>query len=283
MPENSSNKFLNLGSGSRLRTMKTDMEELFKKSRPSVAQVITQNALATPPLRRRSRRSLFIMLGIGALLILGGGAGYYFYPGTKTNIPTKPEAPSPLFATEATKTISAATDKRADFFKTLEDVSRASEREGTITRVVIALRDGPQERFATLADFFELYTINPPFGFTDRANSIFMPFFYHTATENHFGLAFQIKDADRATRDLLSWERTMFAELKSLFLDRKLDLAPGAFEDRTYRNIDWRYLKLSSTEDTGIAYLVFPAKNIVVITTSKRALETTINRLFNTQ
>jgi hypothetical protein len=65
-----------------------------------------------------------------------------------------------------------------------------------------------------------------------------------------------------------------------MFFDERTDTIVAPFEDRTYRNIDWRYLKLSQAKDLGIGYGVFPASNVLIFTTGKEGAETTINRLF---
>ncbi len=80
---------------------------------------------------------------------------------------------------------------------------------------------------------------------------------------------------------MLSWEPGLLRTFTPFFFDEKVNSVIAPFEDRTYRNIDWRYLKLSQDKDLGIAHAVFPAGNILIITMSKEAMETTINRLFD--
>ena len=80
--------------------------------------------------------------------------------------------------------------------------------------------------------------------------------------------------------DFISWENSLLSDLQPLFFDQKPDVVIAPFEDRTYRNTDWRFLKLSSEKDIGIGYTIFPAGNILILTTGKEAMETTINRLF---
>ena len=75
----------------------------------------------------------------------------------------------------------------------------------------------------------------------------------------------------------------MTAKIKSftLFFGDEIKPLTSNFEDRTYRNIDWRYIKLSQEKDVGFGYTVFSAGNILVVTTSKAAMEEAINRLFD--
>ena len=108
-----------------------------------------------------------------------------------------------------------------------------------------------------------------------------MAFVYTSEQGRRFGLAMETIDLDRTFLDLLSWESSLLADFLPLFFNQKPEAVITPFEDRTFRNIDWRYQKLSQAGDLGIGYALFPAKNLLVITTSKESMETVISRLFS--
>ena len=134
-----------------------------------------------------------------------------------------------------------------------------------------------------------------------------MPFLYHGGGETHLGIAVKTRDTARTFRDLLLWESSLAVDLLPLFNGLNVKPTDALFEDRTYRNIDWRFLRLSTIEtpsvesgttttssdlplaelgpkkDIGLGHAVFPARNIAVVTTSKEAMETVIGRLFDSR
>ena len=81
-------------------------------------------------------------------------------------------------------------------------------------------------------------------------------------------------------RDFIQWEPLLPIAFRPFFFDEKPEGLIAPFQDRSYRNIDWRYIKLSEEEDLGIGYAIFPAKNLLVVATSKETMEIVINRLF---
>ena len=268
---------------SAIRTMKADVERLFKTAPPSIAQMIGKPGPMSPIAKKHIiTASLYVALGI--LFFVAGGTLYYFWDSlipspTVTEI-KKAVPPAPFFAIESSRTVQVTQSDRQQFIKLMNDATKEFERDGTVKRILIKYVDTPDERFATMSDFLNVYHITPPEKFLQRLIPGLMVFVY-TSSGTRLGLAVRTSDPARTMRDMLDWEPSMLFDFKPLFFSQQLAPVTTAFEDRTYRNIDWRYLKLSSDTDIGIGYTVFPAGNILVITTSRAAMETVISRLFD--
>ncbi|MEK7541573.1 MAG: hypothetical protein AAB533_01865 [Patescibacteria group bacterium] len=279
-----------------IRTMRSDVEGLFKNHKPTLMQMI--GAQAQEPARAGEAspaRSKIPAVGIAGaalvLLLVGGGAWWYLNRGAALTATPRAGtanpraiprgAPQALFATESSRTITIKKQDRGQFLRLMEDSWKEEEREGTVKRVIVLLQDGPQEYPATLADFFALWRIAPPSSLTERLDQNLMVFLYRGKTGNRLGLAVRTREPERTFADMLSWEPAMLASMTQLFFDERAEAIATPFEDRTYRNIDWRYLKLSQERDLGIGYAVFPAGNVFILTTGKEPMETVINRLFD--
>jgi len=274
-----------------IRTMKSDVSEYFKKSKPSLTKLVGMEVAENPPERTSKRKQkTFLVAGavVGIFLLsalafffLGGNA---FKNGEEGILPARPDEPLPLFAVENSRTIEADTANQLSFLRLIEGVARTKGRRETFEHLILKLHDGPQERFATLTDFFTLYRIEPPPNTFTYAEGPVMLFFYHDAdAENHFGFATKSRDPERTLRDLLIWESSLAGDILSLFFTQNPEPARTMFEDRTYRNIDWRFLSLSQENDLGIGHVVFLAKNVVVLTTSEAAMKKVIDRLFDSR
>lgn len=267
-----------------IRTMKSDAEELFKSSRPSLMDMVTQetSSPAYPAARAVKHFSpLYFALGAIALVIMGAGIYFIVLPPAAPLPQIKLAPPSPFFAVEASRTVTIDAKNRVGFLQVLEDSYREAERLETFKRIAVKMQDGPEERFLTMADLADLLRMSPPRALLERVSGPAMIFFQATEEGNRFGLAVKTSDPDRIFLDMLSWENSILVDLRNLFFDAQPESSIVPFEDRTYRNIDWRFQKLSTSIDLGIGYTVFPAKNLLVITTSRDSMETAINRLFD--
>ncbi len=275
-----------------IRTMKSDVEEFLKTTKPSLVQIIGQRAESLPTGPAKERRPMVIVLALAALAAILGGAAFMALGGTRlwSSAPPTEEppaalratvAPPPYFATETSRTISVSRQDRSQFVRLMEDSWREKEREGTIKRLIVKVQDGPQERFATPEDFFQLWRISPPTDLIRQLDPNLMVFIYYGSAGSRLGMAVRTREPERVFANLLSWEPSLIVSMAPLFFDSLPDALPGPFEDRAWRNIDWRYLKLSAEQDLGVGYAVFPVGQILVLTTSKEAMETVINRLFD--
>lgn len=270
-----------------IRTMKSDVERLFKTAPPSVSQMITKQApIAAAVKKHLIGARIYLLLGIVVMLLLiTATVAYYFretlFPPPATTQTQKAAPPAPFFAAESSRTIETTRRDGQKFLALMNDAMKEFERDGTMKRILFRFSDTPDQRFIYLSDFFDFYHIVPPESFLKRFDSPLMMFVYTSSGATRLGLAAHTADPSRTLRDLLDWEPKMITDLKPLLFGVPTAPVSVLFEDRTYRNIDWRYLKLSSTEDIGIGYTIFPAGNILIITTSKASMETAINRLFD--
>lgn len=267
-----------------IRTMKTDVQELFRNTKPGLLDLVGQETNAsfkTEQKERKKTKFLTFILVIIALTAIGGLAYVFLAPAAAPTAVGKLSPPPPFFATESSRTLSIRPQDPDRFFSLMQDAYEEPERLGIIKRIIIKLEDGPKERYATMADLVEFYRMTPPRAFLDRVGAPIMAFVYTSEQGRRFGLAMETTDLDRTFLDLLSWESSLLADFLPLFFDQKPETAFTPFEDRTFRNIDWRYQKLSKARDLGIGYVLFPAKNLLVITTSKESMETVISRLFS--
>lgn len=283
-----------------IRTMKTDIQGLFKEAKPSLMQIIEQegrtmpqNGLHAP--RRHGFRFIHLVLII-VFLSAAFGAAAYLFPGifprtfpwattsTETPKPTfsaEPTPPNVIFATEKTVTLTVTGDRMLFLDQVSALVGITTEREGTIKRILIKLEGEPQSRYATPTDAFNLWRVVPPARFLERVNPTLETVIYHDKDGGRFAMILHTRDASRTLADFIAWERTMVPDLAPLLFDEIVTATTTTFQDTTYRNIDWRFISLSKTEDLGIGYTIFPAQNYVVITTGRRAMEGIIDRLYD--
>ena len=270
-----------------IRTMKSDLDRLFKTSPPSISQMITKSGSVNPAIKKAHRNaSVYALLGVTFVILIMIGTGVYYFWDTLFPPPQpiefiKATPPAPFFTTESSRTIEVSTTDRQKFIKLMADSMKEFERNGTMKHILVKLSDAAGERFIAPADFFDFYQITLPANLIKRFSANAMIVVYTTASGTRLGLAMKTNDVNRTLRDMLDWESSMLNDIKSLFFGVQLAPLSLTFEDRSYHNIDWRYLKLSSETDIGIGYGVFPAKNLFFITTSKEFTETIIDRLFN--
>ncbi len=281
-PENTSPKS-NKDKTPAIRTMKSDIEEMFKTSKSSLIKIVGQEMTeARGTIEKKEAKKYYMLIGgcLAALALLAGGAYLLFSGETPKDVPAKLITPAPFFATETSRTVGVKIQDRAQFIRLLEDSMREREREGTVKRIIIKVQEGQNERFASMTDFFGFWRIAPPKNLLAQIEPPLMVFIYYGKDGSRLGLAAKVRDLDRAFGEMLWWESSLLRDLQPLFFNESPETILALFEDRTYRNIDWRYLKLSQNLDFGIGHAVFPARNMLILTTSKETMETVISRLF---
>lgn len=272
-----------------VRTMKSDIEELFKNTKPSLVQILSKEvSMSSPRVPQENKIKIpYYIARIAlpaAVLLVAVLASVLLFGQREEMPPKKMAAPPGYFATESSRTITVREKDRPLLLRLISDSAREFERSGTIKRILIKIqKNSGEEVFAKTSDVFRFYRITPPGELPSLLESHIMPFFFYTNREARFGFAARIQNPDRVLRDFIQWESSLSAAFRPFFFDKKIEESVAPFEDRAYRNIDWRYIKLSQEEDIGIGYVIFPAKNLLVVATSKEAMETIINRLFETR
>lgn len=285
------NPSLHIGGTEVIRTMKLDTARLTTKK---VESPVEQSIVPAKP-RSNIERGLYIGIGVALIVAITIAAALFISPQGK-KIPKKPNVnvvveppskePAPpllLFAVETSKVITVSNQDRTRFISLVEDLMKEPEREGTIKRLAVKIQEGTKERFMHVADLFNLYLVPSPERLIEQLEGDPMLFIYYGKEGPRIGFAVETRDENRALREFISREPQLLSDFRPIFHLEKPETEGGSFEDRTYRNIDWRYLKLSPEKDLGIAYGAFPAKNLFILTTSKVAIETVIDRLFGSE
>lgn len=280
---------------SAVRTMKSDVRELLKTTKPSLVQLIEQEAkrqqTADAPdgsiaSRTHLRKSLLIGMGVVAATLVAGFGVWVATrsPNAPPAAPAPATAPTPLFGAETSRTIEGSLQDRVSLIALIRDAVTEPQQAHAIERILIKITDPAGDRYASLDDLLALYRIIPPQFFLQELEPGIMPFSYQGADGPRFGVAARVKDPNRSLALLLGWEATLRRDFDPLLFDAAANATNTVslqFEDRTYHNIDWRFLKISSVPDVGIGYTIFPARRILIMATSRASMEAIIDRLFN--
>lgn len=271
-----------------IRTMESDMENLFKNTKPPLIQMMGKDiAMKMRAESRHSQSSFFKKFLIVFLLmvIIAGGGAFLFIQQNTTIPPSAPPPPavvppSPLFSVEDTTTVLGSFTNRALLLQRIGDAIQENNREGTFTHIPVEIAENTVKHWATFDDIIALYRFGPSPELIIASEGQAMLFSYHSSGGTHAGIAFRVRDLNRALRGALDWESSLLKDMTPLFFDEPIEPTVAPFESRTFRNIDWRFLSLSKEKDFGIAYMIFPAEQLFVLTTSQEGIETIISRLY---
>ncbi len=273
-------------SAPAIRTLRSDIARFLKSDKaPSIASIIaSREALAKPaaPSGRRTKLWLLASIGFGiGLVALSAGIISYRRGGeTRAPVSRAPEISHPpliFFESQAERTI--ALDP-AELSAWLEAGTRRPGATGMLRLVTLVREAGGRAHPLAPAELFALIGVSPPAGF-GASLGVRVEFF--TAFETNgprLGMLVETQNPARTFEGLLIWEPSLTRDLELLFGGRTPPPSFGPFQDKTYRNVDFRYLVLDPAEDLGIGYLVFPGKKLLAIATSESSLHTIIDRLF---
>lgn len=270
-----------------IRTMKTDVAEYLKETKPSLLSILTQemkpDGLAQEPgykLKSKSRWLPLVAVFLGILILAGGGywTFTYFSGGEEGNDDGIITPPKPIFASEKTKTILARGN--TDLLRNLQALGEENERDGVVTKLDMRILEAEGAILFTPETFFKAIGAKPPTEFYSNHTSALHAFLYSDRGASRFGALFISRNGARSLAEMLMWEPTIQRDLEPFFLGQLPESAVGVFLDKSYRNINYRFLSLSRSEDLGIGYFLFDVKKYLVITTSEKAMEVIINRLF---
>lgn len=270
-----------------IRTMKSDLESLLREKKPGVTDIISQE-VARGTFRSGGQpsgaRRFMPVAGIAFILAALGAGIFFFFVNTRTDqpIPQAPTAQAPVFfRPDSTRAISADTTDQASLLRLLDEISRESATDGAIIHVSVEVRDGPQpKRPLRTRDLVEFAGLGLPETIVRSLDSLPMLFVYYAQGRGSLGIALEPPRAERAFSELLSAEASLGSWLRPLLGDRRIEAAPEPFRDITWQNIDFRFQRLSADEDAGIAYGLFPGRQLLVIATSRGGFQAAIDRLF---
>lgn len=273
-----------------IRTMKTDVTEYLKETKPSLLSILTKEMkseeLAEEPGYKLKAKPRWLPLfsALAAILLLAGG-GYWAFTrfgevgggggggGGESIVPLRP-----VFASEKTKTVLARDAK--DLLRNLQLLGEDLERDGLVTKIDMRMREGEGAVSLIPEIFFSAIGAEPPAEFSANHTSALHLFLYSDRGVPRFVLLLVSRNGARSLQQMLFWEPAIQRDLEALFLGRLPESAVGVFTDKSYRNINYRFLSLSRSEDFGVGYFLFGVKNYLVITTSEKAIEAVISRLF---
>ena len=280
-------------SAPTLRTMETDARILSHQEPSSLIETLARESdrIHLSPRHPQSRSILFVGTLIAAVLVIGLIGTSFFLPAfsplklfssppTPVPAPTRPLAGPIFFPVERSEELIIASHDRNEFFATLRRFTEKTYPPDSITGIKIKLRDGEREAPLTLDDFFKISGIEPPQDLL-RITEV-LPMFFVTSDASshaHFGFAVGVKDSDRALGRMISWEDSLFAAFNRFFFKEATPVPFGSFENKTFQNIDWRFLAASQDGDSGIGYTVFSPRNILIFTTSSLGMQAIILRL----
>ncbi len=272
-----------------IRTMRSDIEMILKKENISMTDAISaeaRRAAYTPlPPKTGPKKSMpRAAYALAILLILvGGGIGVFVYlryaeppPNTARVIAPPPE---PLFSIERKNEVLAK--EGTGVVRRIREIAAQSERPGTMVRLIPGIEDDAGRRYTSFTDIMGFFNIKiPETLLTAIEPEHVMMFAYYREGYTSIGIAVATRDPDRALAATIYWEPDMPGAF-TRFLGAGVEAAPSKFDDRSYRNIDWRFAPFSKRQDLGIAYTVFHTKNILLIATGEEALKNAMDRIFN--
>lgn len=276
------------GEQANIRTMKSDISEFLKDTKPSLIQMIT----AEEPRRiaeeieedeRPKRRPAGLIALIGVLMLLLGAGGFFAYrllrPATTQEATLK--IPQPLFSVEKSSTVRITSRESATPYEKSLNRGDVSDRSGSITRIIpLFSEDSAATRALSAVEFLAAADIRLPSKAVSRLEGSYMPILFRLGQSWRQGLILKISDRQRVFEALLEEEPSMAQHWASLFPNRLPPTRIVPFEDREYRNVGYRILPLDPSSDVQLAYGFFSAKNYLIVTDSEEAFRAVINRLF---
>lgn len=268
-----------------IRTMKSDVSEFLASTKPSLIQMLTSQVEAerAPQEEYPKTASFMKTLGLlGILLALGAGGylGYrYFQPSEPGEAGTL--IPQPFFSVDKSVTIEYR-GPAANLAGKIAENSRLAERQGTLKRLVVLGTSGDKSKAFQLntEDFLKAAAIEMPPGISAALSNPTMPVYYWGKSGSRLALIIKTSDPERALEALLRGESGLAGQWANLFLGEMPTVRIVPFEDRVYKNINYRILPLDAERDLQIVYGIFAAKNYLIITTSEEAFKIILNRLF---
>ncbi len=142
----------------------------------------------------------------------------------------------------------------------------------------IAVKNVTEKRMVNLSDFATAFNIKTPTGLLQKLENDYTLFAYSLENKNRLGFVAKIKEGNNVSASLLTWEKTMKADMQPLlsFLGQTGTSSVKTFKKATYQNVSFRYLTISK-DDFGLCYAVI--NNYFVFTTSYESMKIVIDRI----
>mgnify|MGYP001601558842 CR=1 FL=1 len=263
----------------KIRTMKTDTDELLKKEKSSFLDMFAKQSeqryeKGYHPTPQQPQSKGPIILGIFILLILlGAGGGVYFYINQKTPTPQPNELaiPRSVINPSSSEKIKTKIGDRSGLLISLEKARKTSSVELRFTPVTF-FDVGSPERLASPKDFFTTLRITPPLSFYEILTGKWNLY----TLNNDFIFLFEINDRLKTVGTMFDWENSMPSTLGPII--NRPDIGVRKYRDITIENVDAR-IAIETPNDTALWGYAIVLGKYLIITTSEATLKTTIERI----
>lgn len=268
-----------------VRTMKSDISAFLKETKPSLVQLISTQTTAerlSEPSERQARRRLEILAIIAISLVFLAAIGFLAWqklvPGGSEKNHTA-VIPQPFFSVEKFAAIDYRPETR-NLKEKIREAALATEKTGVMKRIV-AIYSTPTS-VATLDgnDFLKEADVAVP---RDAAPSLTGPVMliaHKAGAGTRLATVIKTGDARRVFEILIRNERDALLIWRGLFLNTPAAPKNITFEDRDYRNINYRILTIDEAGDLRVIYGIFPAKEYIIAASSRETFQEIVNRLY---
>lgn len=222
------------------------------------------------------KKSIFA-LSLGGLLLLGGFISlgtYLFFRANPAPTPLPTLAPNQIMSVDAEQRINIKPDENP-----LTTVVNAGKEITSGKIVKITLTDADQTISSTR--FLELLSTQAPSWFERSLKGVYMTGLYRGQTTNPF-MIFTVDSYDNAFSGMLKWEPTITTDLAPILppnftASDSSEFTESPFVDTIIRNKDVRMIK--DINGKPVLIYAFPNKNLLIIATSREAIEEIFARL----
>lgn len=268
-----------------IEKIKKEQSKPAKKEKPTEKKPTPAKATAgkeEKPVKLKKPRKKFILIIIIIIILAGGGFGLYYWlsqPSTTVTPPPAPSLikPSPLVPTD--KEIIIKLEAGQNLLAELKTFVSASLPKSSQILVYDQTSDKPLEPIM-LKDLFQKLGIQAPEKILTnlKDNYTFLIISHQGLTR--LGLIAQTayQQEQDFSVDFKSWEETMSQDLEPLFLVSAGQPASATFTDNVYQETNIRYLNFPSP-DLTLDYAFWPAKNYLLLATSRQGIYTIIDKL----
>lgn len=272
----------------KIRTMRSDAEELIKEKQVSQLDISTKAYIAAGNPSNHSDAfvaqfswiKVFAAIVLVLLLATAGYFGYrYFTKRTGNAEIVKPKPPAKLLNVDDEKILRALEATPGELISALGAERRQQMRFGSIIYFPLELTQKSGEvKFAESQDFIRALSWKPPSAFFNSVGPEFNILIVYSTNSNDLTAVFRVQNFNRALAGLFGWEATMLKDLKP-FLSQE-DVANSTqfnWQDEIIKNNDARVLK-DKLGKAILGHAVFN-KQLAIISTSRDGLALVLERL----
>jgi hypothetical protein len=280
-----------------VHTLKDDLQHVVKDQKMSVVRAASleqdrrahEKDFEEPP-APQSHRTRTILITVGALIILGGGAlGAVYAVMQQKSAPAPQVRTSGILFAESSAPLSIDNQTSDDLKNALAAARTGVQGAlGSITQIIPTTSttspDGTSTtRPATLSEFMQAIGANPS---PELLRALSDQFFFgiHTVDKQAPLFVIPVTSYDHAFAGILAWEATMNKDLAPIFtpvpattVDQNGLPVTRTFQDVVMRNYDVRALK----DDSGniVLYYSFPSQQVLIIAESPYTFAEVLSRL----